>query len=59
MTDQPIKRATNKPEATRRMVQWVIELNQFDIEYKPRTTIKAQVLVDFIEEFTIPEDEEA
>lgn len=59
MTDQPIKRATNKLEAARRMVQWVIELNQFDIEYKPRTTIKAQVLVDFIEEFTVPEDEEA
>lgn len=59
MTDQPIKRATNKPKAARRMVQWVIELNQFDIEYKPRTTIKAQVLVDFIEEFTVPEDEEA
>lgn len=59
MTDQPIKRATNKPEAARRMVQWVIELNQFDIEYKPQTTIKAQVLVDFIEEFTVPEDEEA
>lgn len=59
MTDQPIKRVTNKPEAARRMVQWVIELNQFDIEYKPQTTIKAQVLVDFIEEFTVPEDEEA
>lgn len=59
MTDQPIKRAMNKLEAARRMVQWVIELNQFDIEYKPRTTIKAQVLVDFIEEFTVPEDEEA
>lgn len=59
MTDQPIKRATNKLEAARRMVQWVIELNQFDIEYKPRTTIKAQVLVVFIEEFTVPEDEEA
>lgn len=59
MTNQPIKRATNKPEVARRMVQWVIELNQFDIEYKPRTTIKAQVLVDFIEEFTVLEDEEA
>ena len=42
MTDQPIKKAMNKPEATGRMVQSAIELSQFDIEYRPRTTIKAQ-----------------
>ena len=41
MTDQPIKKAMNKPEAARRMVQGAIELSQFDIEYRPRTTIKA------------------
>ena len=29
-----------------------IELGQFDIEYRPRVAIKAQVLVDFIAEFT-------
>ena len=58
MTDQPIKRAMKKPEALGRMVQWVIELSQFDIEYYPRTAIKAQVLADFIAEFTIPEHEE-
>ena len=38
------------------MVQWAIELSQFDVEYRPRTTIKAQVLADFIAEFTTPED---
>ena len=41
------------------MVQWVIELSQFDIEYHPRTAIKAQALADFIAEFTIPEDDNA
>ena len=41
MTDQPIKKFMNKPEAIRRMVQWAIELSQFNIEYHPRTTIKA------------------
>ena len=41
MTDQPIKKAMNKPEATGRMVQWAIELSQFDIRYSPRTTMKA------------------
>jgi len=33
MMDQPIKKAMNKPEATRRIVQWAIELSQFDIQY--------------------------
>ena len=42
----------NKPEATSRMIQWAIELSQFDIEYLPRTAIKAQALADFITEFT-------
>ncbi|XP_075649778.1 uncharacterized protein LOC142620264 [Castanea sativa] len=39
------------------MVQWAIELSQFNIEYHPRTAIKAQALVDFIAEFTLPEDD--
>ena len=39
------------------MVQWVIELSQFDIEYHPRTAIKAQALVHFIAEFTLPEED--
>ena len=55
MTDQPIKKAMNKPEAIGRMVQWAIELNQFDIEYHPWTAVKAQALANFIAEFTIPE----
>ena len=41
MTDQPIKKSMNKPEATGRTVQWAIELSQFDIEYYPKTVIKA------------------
>ena len=52
MTDQPIKKSMNKPEVTSRMIQWAIELSQFDIEYLPRTAIKAQALADFITEFT-------
>ena len=46
----------NRPEAARRMVQWVIKLSQFDIEYLPRTAIKAQALADFIAEFTFLEE---
>ena len=55
MTDQPIKKSMNKPEAAGKMVQWAIELSQFDIEYHPRAAIKAQALEDFIAEFTFPD----
>ena len=48
----------NKSESIGRMVQWAVELNQFDIKYHPRTTIKAQVLADFVAEFTILDQEE-
>ena len=39
------------------MVQWAIELSQFDIKYLPRTAIKAQSLVDFITEFTFLDED--
>jgi len=42
----------NKIDVARCLVQWAIELGQFDIEYKPQVAIKAQVLADFITEFT-------
>ena len=47
----------NKPEAAGRMVQWAIELSQFDIEYHPRTAIEAQALADFIAKFTLPDED--
>ena len=39
-------------EAARRLVLWAIELSEFDIRYRPRTSIKAQALADFIVEST-------
>ena len=57
MTDQPIKKSMKQPKAAGRMIQWAIELIQFDIEYHPRTAIKAQALVDFIAEFTSPDED--
>ena len=41
------------------MIQWTIELSQFDIEYRSRMAIKAQAMADFIAEFTSPEHEDS
>uniref|UniRef100_A0A2N9FAG7 RNase H type-1 domain-containing protein n=1 Tax=Fagus sylvatica TaxID=28930 RepID=A0A2N9FAG7_FAGSY len=37
---------------------WAIEMSELDVDYHPRTAIKAQALVDFIVEFTHPDPEE-
>ena len=42
----------NKLEAAGRLIQRAIELSEFDVRYQPRNAIKAQVLADFIVEFT-------
>ena len=52
MTDHPLKKSMNKLEAAERLIQWAIELSEFDIRYQPRNAIKAQALADFIAEFT-------
>ena len=48
MTDHPLKKAMNKLEAAGRLIQWTVELSEFDIKYQPRHAIKAQALADFI-----------
>ena len=57
MMDQLIKKSMNKLEAAGRMVQWAVELSQFDIKYHPRIAIKVQALADFIVEFTLPDED--
>uniref|UniRef100_A0A2N9FCJ8 Uncharacterized protein n=1 Tax=Fagus sylvatica TaxID=28930 RepID=A0A2N9FCJ8_FAGSY len=46
-----------RKDAAGRLIQWAVELSEFDIEYHPRQAIKAQALADFIAEFTVTEDE--
>ncbi|GAA0151875.1 hypothetical protein LIER_10497 [Lithospermum erythrorhizon] len=46
------------PSRSRRIVKLAIELSEFDLRYKPRTSIKAQALVDFMVECTHGPEEE-
>ncbi|XP_075645673.1 uncharacterized protein LOC142616774 [Castanea sativa] len=40
LTDQPLRRAMNNPEAAGRMALWAIELSEYDIQYQPRTAVQ-------------------
>jgi len=52
MTNLPIQKVLQKPDVARRMVRWAVELSEFDIQYKPRGSIKGQVYVDFVPELS-------
>ena len=54
-TEFPMKQVLHKPETSGRLMKWAIELSEFDIQYKPKTAIKGQVLADFVMEFTSAE----
>ena len=52
LTNQPLKSILSRPEASRRLVKWTIELGEHDIDYHARTSEKAQVVVDFVMELS-------
>ena len=41
------------------MALWVVELSEFDIQYRLRTAVKGQVVADFIAEFTLADSQGA
>nr|GEV78972.1 reverse transcriptase domain-containing protein [Tanacetum cinerariifolium] len=55
ITDQPIKQVLPKPKITGRLQKWSIKLGEYDIQYIPRTSVKGQILADFI--VVRPEDD--
>jgi len=59
LTEYPLKKILQKPNLSGRLVNWVMEHGEFDLKFYSRTTIKAQILADFIAEFSnLPEREE-
>ena len=52
VTSFPLGEAVHSQDATGRTAKWVLKLMDQGIAYAPRTTIKSQVLADFIVEWT-------
>ncbi|KAI3746808.1 hypothetical protein L6452_09249 [Arctium lappa] len=52
VTNFPLKSVLRKPELTGRLAKWNIYLSNFDLDFKPKTAIKSQVLADFISDFS-------
>jgi hypothetical protein len=47
-SSQPLKDIMRNREATGRIGKWVVELNEFCIDYVHRSSIQSQALADFI-----------
>ncbi|XP_074327726.1 uncharacterized protein LOC141665638 [Apium graveolens] len=58
-TAYPLRQVLHKPESSGRMLKWVVELGQLDLEYVPRTAIKGQALADFLLKFDSEIDDKA
>ena len=59
VSSAPLGDIIQNGEATSRVAKWAIELGPHGLKYMPRMTIKSQVLVDFINDWTelqMPED---
>ncbi|XP_074374043.1 uncharacterized protein LOC141714422 [Apium graveolens] len=57
VTNQPLRKIIHKPDISGRLVNWVVELIQFNLSFIPKTAIKAQALADFIIECNFPEED--
>ncbi|GKA05825.1 reverse transcriptase domain-containing protein [Tanacetum coccineum] len=50
ITDQPIKQIISRPDVAGRLQKWSIMLGEHNIMYRPRTSVKGQILADFLVE---------
>ena len=54
LTQLPLKAILQSADYIGRIAKWGTILGAFDIKYMPRTSVKGQVLVDLVAEFTEP-----
>jgi hypothetical protein len=53
-SDRGLGELFRNPEASVRIAKWAAELSRYHITFEPRTSIKSQVLADFIVDWTGP-----
>jgi hypothetical protein len=51
-SDRGLGELFRNPEASVRIAKWAFELSGYHITFEPRTSIKSQVLADFIVDWT-------
>lgn len=54
LTNQLLRNVLHKPDISGRMLQWTIELSEYEIDYQPRLSMKCQAMADFIAKLPQP-----
>ena len=52
LTEYPLQSLLKRSDFTSRIAKWRIRLGSFDIRYRPRSSVKGQVLTDLFAEFS-------
>ena len=52
LTEYPLQSLLKRSDFTGRIAKWGTRLGAFDVRYKPRSSVKGQVLADFVAEFS-------
>nr|GEY86404.1 reverse transcriptase domain-containing protein [Tanacetum cinerariifolium] len=50
ITDHPIKQVMSRPDVAGRLQKWSVMLGEHNITYRPRTSVKGQILANFLVE---------
>ena len=51
LTEYPLQSLLKRSDFTGRIAKWGTRLGSFDIQYRPRSSVKGQVLANFVAEF--------
>ncbi|GKV39547.1 hypothetical protein SLEP1_g47305 [Rubroshorea leprosula] len=51
-TDLPLRKILQKRELSGWLIEWSVELSEYDLKFQPRTTLKGQAVADFLVECT-------
>ena len=58
LIDLPLRTLLQRLDTLGRMAKWIVELSEFDLSYVSRSSMKAQILTDFVVECTSTDDNE-
>ena len=58
LTNYPLWKVLQKPDASGCLLKWAIKLSQFEIKFQPQLVMKGQALADFLIEFSHKPDEQ-
>ncbi|XP_021757927.1 uncharacterized protein LOC110722934 [Chenopodium quinoa] len=58
LMNYPLEKSFHKMDTSGRLLKWAVKLSEYEIHYKPRVSIKAHALSDFIVEASYTDEEE-